>query len=243
MRPVITSCAYLAPDLLAACGEVDSTPKPLTEKQSQLLDKELAGKVAGKPVNCISDFNGTNISGSATNPALPRVGQSGVQKQAALQLPRPRARQRYHRVPNNSAARNAGATVATGRPTSGMPGPVCSLGEFVPYRKDKKAGQSQLIAQEYRFNRHLEQIGDAKRERQRRVIFSRLDGIDRLPRYGERIGQILLAPVAFGAQDFQAVFHSRSRVQSGSCYSARQPQAPCRSRSGIAARGEDIVNL
>jgi hypothetical protein len=24
--------------------------------------------------------------------------------------------------------------------TSGIPGPVCSLGEFVPYRKDKTAG-------------------------------------------------------------------------------------------------------
>ena len=46
--------------LLAACVQVDSTPKPLTEKQSAVLMKELSGKVAGAPVNCISDFNATN---------------------------------------------------------------------------------------------------------------------------------------------------------------------------------------
>ena len=46
--------------LLAACGQVDSTPKPLTEKQTAVLMKELSGKVAGEAVNCISDFNAAN---------------------------------------------------------------------------------------------------------------------------------------------------------------------------------------
>ena len=36
--------------LVAACGQVGSTPKPLTEKQTAVLMNELSGKVAGKPL-------------------------------------------------------------------------------------------------------------------------------------------------------------------------------------------------
>jgi hypothetical protein len=59
-----------------------------------------------------------------------------------------------------------------------------------------------LVAQKNLFDRHAENIGYAKRQWQRRVIFSGLNCIHRLPRDTQRIGQILLAPVALGAEDF-----------------------------------------
>ena len=45
-----------------------------------------------------------------------------------------------------------------------------------------------------------EQACDAERERQRRIESSGLDGVDRLARDAEMIGEIALAPVAFGAK-------------------------------------------
>ena len=38
MRPIILTTLVLP--LLASCGQVDSTPEPLTEKQTALLAKE-----------------------------------------------------------------------------------------------------------------------------------------------------------------------------------------------------------
>jgi len=46
----IATLSLLPLALTAACGQVVSTPKPLTEKQSAVLTKELNGKIAGKPV-------------------------------------------------------------------------------------------------------------------------------------------------------------------------------------------------
>src|SRR3546814_15600862 len=64
------------------------------------------------------------------------------------------------------------------------------------------------------FDPQLEPVGDAEGEGERRVVFPRLDRVDRLARHFEPLGEIALAPVALGAQDLEAVLHApRIRCQ------------------------------
>ena len=127
--------------LLAACGEVDSTPKPLTDKQSTLLNKELAGKVAGKPINCISDFNATNMVRISDDILLYRVSGNFVYKNNLRSSCPGLARDNDIIVSEQFGGQKCrGDLLKLVDRTSGIPGPVCSLGEFVPYRKDKTAG-------------------------------------------------------------------------------------------------------
>lgn len=140
MRPVLPAALILPLTLLAACGEVDSTPKPLTEKQSQLLDKELAGKVAGKPVTCISDFNGTNVIRISDDILLYRASGNLVYKNKLRSSCPGLARDSDIIVSEQFGSQKCrGDLLRLVDRVSGMTGPVCSLGEFVPYRKDKKA--------------------------------------------------------------------------------------------------------
>ena len=57
---------------------------------------------------------------------------------------------------------------------------------------------------------HVEQAGNPEGQGEGRVVFAGLDGVDRLTRHIEPASQFRLAPVAFGAQDFEAVFHGVS---------------------------------
>src|SRR3546814_17922388 len=69
------------------------------------------------------------------------------------------------------------------------------------------------------FDPQLEQVGDAAGEGERRVVFPRLDRVDRLARHLEPLGEIALAPVAPGAQALVSGLHDR-----------RLPCQLCRSR-------------
>ncbi len=141
MRSTKLLALVLPLSLLAACGEVDSTPKPLTDKQSTLLSKELAGKVAGKPVNCISDFNATNMVRISDDILLYRVSGNLVYKNNLRSSCPGLARDNDIIVSEQFGGQKCrGDLLKLVDRTSGIPGPVCSLGEFVPYRKDKTAG-------------------------------------------------------------------------------------------------------
>lgn len=141
MRSTKLLALVLPLSLLAACGEVDSTPKPLTDKQSALLSKELAGKVAGKPVNCISDFNATNMVRISDDILLYRVSGNLVYKNNLRSSCPGLARDNDIIVSEQFGGQKCrGDLLKLVDRTSGIPGPVCSLGEFVPYRKDKTAG-------------------------------------------------------------------------------------------------------
>ena len=74
-------------------------------------------------------------------------------------------------------------------------------------------------------DRQVEQLGDAEGERQRGIVFAGLDRVDALARHFEPLGQVLLAPVALGAEHAEAVFH-------------QQPPAPSVSLLTIAADAE-----
>jgi hypothetical protein len=141
MRPIISTVVILPLLAVAACGEMDSTPLPLTAKQTEQLDKELAGKVAGTPLKCISDFNATNMVRISDDILLYRVSGNLVYKNNLRSSCPGLARDSDIIVSEQFGGQKCrGDLLKLVDRTSGIPGPVCSLGEFVPYRKDKNAG-------------------------------------------------------------------------------------------------------
>jgi hypothetical protein len=136
MRPITLLAFTLSLPLLASCGEVDSTPKPLTEKQSAQLTKELGDKVAGKPVSCISDFNSTNVVRISDDILLYRVSGNLVYKNNLRSSCPGLARDSDVIVSEQFGSQKCrGDLLRLVDRSSGIQGPVCSLGEFVPYRK------------------------------------------------------------------------------------------------------------
>ena len=124
--------------LVAACGQVDSTPVPLTEKQSAVLMKELNGKVAGKPVNCINDFNAYNTIRVSDNILLYRVSSRLVYQNNLRSTCSGLARDNDIIVSEQFGGQKCrGDIIRLVDRTSGIPGGFCSLGDFVPYRAEK----------------------------------------------------------------------------------------------------------
>lgn len=124
--------------LVAACGQVDSTPVPLTEKQSAMLMKELNGKVAGKPVNCINDFNAYNTIRVSDNILLYRVSSRLVYQNNLRSTCSGLARDNDIIVSEQFGGQKCrGDIIRLVDRTSGIPGGFCSLGDFVPYRAEK----------------------------------------------------------------------------------------------------------
>lgn len=123
--------------LVAACGQVDRTPVPLTEKQSAVLMKELDGKVAGKPVNCINDFNAYNTIRVSDDILLYRVSGRLVYKNNLRSSCHGLARDNDIIVSEQFGGQKCrGDIIRLVDRTSGMPGGFCSLGDFVPYRAE-----------------------------------------------------------------------------------------------------------
>lgn len=126
--------------LIAACGQVDSTPAPLTEKQSALLSKQLDGKIAGKPVNCLSDYNTNNIIRVSDSILLYRVSGRLVYRNNLRSSCPGLARDDDIIVSEQFGGQKCrGDIIRLVDRTSGITGGVCSLGEFVPYRAPKDA--------------------------------------------------------------------------------------------------------
>ena len=141
MQTVKFATFALTASLLAACAPVDSTPMPLTEKQSATLAKQLGGKVAGEPVNCISDFQSTNLIRVSDDILLYRVSGNLVYENRLRYSCPGLARDDDIIVSEQFGSQKCrGDIIKLVDRYSGIQGPVCSLGEFVPYRKDKSAG-------------------------------------------------------------------------------------------------------
>ncbi|MFN3620779.1 hypothetical protein [Sphingorhabdus sp.] len=124
--------------LVAACGQIDRTPVPLTEKQSAMLMKELDGKVAGKPVNCISDFSANNTIRVSDDILLYRVSSRLVYKNNLRSSCRGLASDNDIMVSEQFGGQKCrGDIIRLVDRNSGIPGGFCSLGDFVPYRAEK----------------------------------------------------------------------------------------------------------
>ena len=141
MRPITLAASALTLSLLAACAPVDSTPQPLTDKQSVVLSKQLAGKVAGEPQNCINDFNNTDLVRVSDDILLYRVSSRLVYENRLRYSCPGLARDNDIIVTEQfGSQRCKGDIFRLVDRTSGIQGATCSLGEFVPYRADKNAG-------------------------------------------------------------------------------------------------------
>jgi hypothetical protein len=137
MRKTKIAIGLATLSLLAGCtGEMESKPLALTEKQAELLNKEIGGKVAGKPVSCISAFNSDNII--RVNDEILLFRQSGrlvYQNKLRGRCPG-LARDNDVLVMEQFGSQKCnGDRVRLVDRIGGIPGPVCILGDFVPYRK------------------------------------------------------------------------------------------------------------
>jgi hypothetical protein len=130
--------ASLALATVTACAPMgtDTGPAPITDKQAKMLAKELGGKIAGKPVSCLSHRNAENVIRISDDMLLYRQS-SALVYQNKLKYP-------CHGLARDSdviVTETFGGSLCEGDllklvdRTSGIQGQVCSLGEFVPYRK------------------------------------------------------------------------------------------------------------
>ena len=69
-----------------------------------------------------------------------------------------------------------------------------------------------MVALEDLFDCQCEYIGDLESQRQGRVIAPLFNRIDALARDAQLIGEILLAPIAFRAENFEAVLHTAPQL-------------------------------
>jgi hypothetical protein len=133
------SLLLATPLLLAGCmvGDADSSPAPIAEKDAKLLAKELKGKVAGKPQSCISRFGNDNIIRISDDMLLFREsGRLVYQNKLRGRCPG-LARDDDVIVTESFGGQTcSGDIIRLVDRFSGIPGPVCGLGEFIPYRKD-----------------------------------------------------------------------------------------------------------
>lgn len=132
--------ALTASIALAGCayGDADTAPAPIRDKEAKILEKELRGKVAGEPRNCIS--NSRNVSSTRISDDTLLYRESGrtvyVNKLRGT-CPGLTRGDDIMVVETYSGQLCRGDLIRLVDRTSGIPGPMCSLGEFVPYKKAK----------------------------------------------------------------------------------------------------------
>ncbi len=132
--PLLALTAFAA---LSACsyGDAENTPAPIGEKQAKMLAKELGGKVPGKPQNCISTFGDSNLVKISDDILLYRASGRLVYQNKLRSTCPGLARDDDILVTETFGGQLCrGDIVRLVDRTSGIPGPVCSLGEFTPYR-------------------------------------------------------------------------------------------------------------
>lgn len=127
----------LSAGFASACAPLESgAPKPLTDKQAKQLSKELDGKVASKAVNCISNSSGTDTIRVSDDILLYRVsGRLVYQNNLRGSCPGLARDDDIIVTQTYSGSTCEGDLITLVDRTSGIQGSVCSLGQFVPYKK------------------------------------------------------------------------------------------------------------
>jgi hypothetical protein len=122
---------------ISACtAQPESSPKPLTEKQSKLLDKSLAGKTPGKPVDCIQLDRSNDLVRVSDTILLYRQSSNLVYKNELNWSCHGLASQNDILVTETWGSNLCrGDIVRLVDPVSGLQGAACPLGDFIPYRK------------------------------------------------------------------------------------------------------------
>jgi len=137
MRSSVYPIVALAAFVTASCTAEGpaSSPKPLTEKQAEKLDKALKGKVAGKPVNCITNIRSTSFTRVSDDILLYRQSRRLVYQNRLGSSCPGLARDDDIIVTRVYGSRYCkGDIITLVDRNSGFPGPSCTLGQFIPYR-------------------------------------------------------------------------------------------------------------
>jgi hypothetical protein len=119
--------------------------------------------------------------------------------------------------------------------------PLRDVGDDVLYYTGARSPPPRPVL-ENPLDRQAEQPRHSEGQRQAWVALARLDGVDRLARDLQALGQVGLGPFAFGAQDAQAVFH-RIRNLVGRVFdptSARRADLPI-DQWGCSTRFSDLL--
>jgi Family of unknown function (DUF6491) len=123
----LSGCSY---------GDAERAPAPIRAKEAKLLAKELEGKVAGKPTNCISTFGNENLIRISDDMLLYRSSGRLVYQNKLRSICPGLANDSDIIVTEIFGGQLCrGDLVRLVDRSSGIPGPACSLGEFIPYRK------------------------------------------------------------------------------------------------------------
>lgn len=143
---VIGSLTFALAVLLTGCapaGSVEPTAAALSPKQTALLDKQLGGKVAGEPVNCLNSNSRSYQTIRVSDDILLYRASGKLVYRNTLSGSCPG----LARDNDIMVVRSYGTGTCKGDffhlvdRSSGMRGPTCVFGEFVPYRKPSEDGR------------------------------------------------------------------------------------------------------
>ncbi len=138
-RIYAAAMAMLAAPLVASCapaGTAEAGAAALTPKQAERLDKQLAGKVPGEPIRCLPNYQSNQTIRISDDILLYRANGKLVYRNNLRGACPGLARDSDIMV-----VRQFGSSTCSGDffhlvdRTSGIRGPTCVFGEFVPYRK------------------------------------------------------------------------------------------------------------
>jgi hypothetical protein len=130
---LITALSGCAPSGSAQAGAAALSPK-----QTAMLDKELTGKVAGKPMNCLSDMRNSSTIRVSDDILLYRVSGKLVYRNDLRGGCPGLARDDDVMVIEKYGSQTCrGDIFYLVDRVSGIRGPSCTFGEFVPYSKPR----------------------------------------------------------------------------------------------------------
>ncbi|MDZ3833464.1 MAG: hypothetical protein U0S50_16855 [Sphingopyxis sp.] len=137
--PIWAALVVLVAPLVASCapaGTAEPGAAALTPKQAERLEKHLAGKVPGKPEKCLPNYRTNETIRISDNILLYRASGSLIYRNDLRSSCPGLARDSDIMV-----IRQFGSSTCSGDffhlvdRSSGIRGPTCVFGEFVPYRK------------------------------------------------------------------------------------------------------------
>jgi hypothetical protein len=133
MKPAI----LLATIVLAACAVSRDGPMPADPEGDARLAEALAGRTAGGPRNCVRSQELRNSRGAGTNTILfDGPGDLVYVNRARGACPRIES---WHAISHRSTtnAMCSGELIRVLDPNSGIEYGGCTLGEFVPWRRNR----------------------------------------------------------------------------------------------------------
>ena len=124
---------FLAPLVLAGCAGSAEPPR-LTERQTAVLERALAGKVAGEPVNCVNRQPQANLTALSSSVLLYRVSGRLIYRNDLIGSCSGLNRGDTLVIQTQGSQYCRGDLARSADLMSGMVTGACALGSFTPYR-------------------------------------------------------------------------------------------------------------